>query len=155
MAVFSDNTTALAYLRRQGGTFSPRLNQVAQGVLRWAESLKITLFPQFIQGKKNVVADALSRPHQVIGSEWTLHQEVFDGGLVCKFTQSLILIRITLDNLISMKFPKTAKFFTTFATLYTKHQPFSPSHRPSIGNAACQIHSTDSQELSLTMATAR
>ena len=78
VAVFSDNTTALAYLRRQGGTFSPRLNQVAQRVLRWSESLKISLFPQFVQGKKNVVADALSRPNQVIGSEWTLHQEEFD-----------------------------------------------------------------------------
>ena len=78
IAVFADNTTALAYLRRQGGTFSPLLNQIAQRVLRWVESQQMVLLPQFVQGKRNVVADALSRPHQVIGSEWTLHQEVFD-----------------------------------------------------------------------------
>ena len=33
---------------------------------------------QFIMGSSNVTADALSRPNQVIGSEWTLHQEVVD-----------------------------------------------------------------------------
>ena len=34
IAVFSDNTTAVAYLRRQGGTLSPALNAVAQHILR-------------------------------------------------------------------------------------------------------------------------
>ena len=78
VAVFSDNTTAVAYLRRQGGTLSPALNVVAQRVLRWAEQLNIILMPQFVPGRNNVVADALSRPNQVLGSEWMLHQEVFN-----------------------------------------------------------------------------
>ena len=34
--------------------------------------------PQFVPGQNSVVADALSRPDQVIGSEWILHQVVFD-----------------------------------------------------------------------------
>ena len=38
--------------------------------------MKITLLPQFIQGSLNTRADILSRPNLVIGSEWTLHQEV-------------------------------------------------------------------------------
>ena len=38
--------------------------------------MKITLLPQFIQGSLNTRADLLSRPNLVIGSEWTLHQEV-------------------------------------------------------------------------------
>ena len=33
--------------------------------------------PQFIMGRHNVLADALSRPNQILGSEWTLKQEVF------------------------------------------------------------------------------
>ena len=37
---------------------------------------KITLLPQLIQGSLNTRADLLSRPNLVIGSEWTLHQEV-------------------------------------------------------------------------------
>ena len=54
------------------------LNSTAREVLLWAESRRIRLLPQFIMGSSNVTADALSRPNQVIGSEWTLHQEVVD-----------------------------------------------------------------------------
>ena len=51
---------------------------VPQGreILLWIESMKITILPQFIQGALNTRADLLSRPNLVIGSEWTLHQEV-------------------------------------------------------------------------------
>ena len=78
VALFCDNTTTIAYLRRSGGTFSSALNSTAREVLLWAESRRIRLLPQFIMGLSNVTADALSRPNQVIGSEWTLHQEVVD-----------------------------------------------------------------------------
>ena len=77
VAVFEDNSTALAYLRKQGGTRSPVLNSIAQRILRWAELIDLVLVPQFIQGKNNVLADFLSRPNQVQGSEWTLKWEVF------------------------------------------------------------------------------
>ena len=50
----------------------------AQLLLRWTESMGITLLPQFIMGAKNVVANSLSHCHQVLGSEWTLAQEVVD-----------------------------------------------------------------------------
>ena len=78
VAVFSDNTTVVAYLRRQEGTLSPSLNAVAQRILCWTEQLNIILMPQFVPGRNNVVADALSRPNQVLGSELMLHQEVFN-----------------------------------------------------------------------------
>ena len=78
VALFCDTTTTVAYLRRSGGTFSSTLNATAREVLLWAESRRIRLLPQFIMGSSNVNADALSRPNQVIGSEWTLHQEVVD-----------------------------------------------------------------------------
>ena len=71
VAVFADNTTALAHLKHQGGTRSAVLNQTAQDLLRWAELHSVTL-PQFIMGRNNVLADALSRPNQILGSEWTL-----------------------------------------------------------------------------------
>ena len=77
MAVYADNTTALAYLKHQGGTRSATLNQTAQELLRWAEIHSVTLLPQFIMGHNNVLADALSRPNQILGSEWTLKLSVF------------------------------------------------------------------------------
>ena len=77
VAVFVDNSTVIAYLRNQGGTKSPFLNSIAQRILRWSESIPVILAPQFIKRKDNVLADSLSRPNQVQGSEWTLKQEVF------------------------------------------------------------------------------
>ena len=35
VSVFCDNSTAVAYLRKEGGTRSPFLNSLAQGILRW------------------------------------------------------------------------------------------------------------------------
>ena len=40
---------------------------------------KVLLFSQFVMGKNNIVTDSLSWPDQIIGSERTLHQEVFDS----------------------------------------------------------------------------
>ena len=77
VAVFSDNVTAVAYLRKEGGTRSPLLNTIAQGILHWPESLAIRLAPQFIPGSNNVLADTLSRPHQLPHSEWSLNMTVF------------------------------------------------------------------------------
>ena len=75
VAVFSDNTTALAYLKKQGSTRSSTLNAVAQTVLRLCEVSNIHLLLQFIPGKLNVLADSLRS--QVIGSEGTLCLEAF------------------------------------------------------------------------------
>ena len=58
VAIFADNSTAISYLRNQGGTHSSLLNSIAQRILHWAESLPVVIFPQFIMGKHNVLADA-------------------------------------------------------------------------------------------------
>ena len=79
VAVFCDNTTAVAYLRKEGGTRSPLLTTLAQEILRWTESLSIRLAPQFLPGSNNVLANALSRPHQLPHSEWSLNLPVFQS----------------------------------------------------------------------------
>ena len=76
IALFCDNVTTVAYLRRLGGTRSQVLFLIAKEILLWVESMKITLLSRFIQGSLNTRADLLSRPNLVIGSEWTLHPEV-------------------------------------------------------------------------------
>ena len=77
VAVFADNSTAVSCLRNQGGTRSSFLYSIAQRILRWEEDLSVVISPQFIMGKHNVLVDALSRPNQILGSEWPLKQEVF------------------------------------------------------------------------------
>ena len=49
IALFCDNVTTVAYLRRSGGTRSQVLFLKAREILLWIESMKITILPQFIQ----------------------------------------------------------------------------------------------------------
>ena len=65
-------------LSAEFGTCSPFLNKIARCILLWAESHRVVLAPQFIMGRNNVLADALSRPNQFQGSEWTLMMEGFE-----------------------------------------------------------------------------
>ena len=103
VALFCDNTTTVAYLRRSGGTFSSTLNATAREVLLWAENHRVRLLPQFIMGSSNVTADALSRPNQVIESEWTLHQEVVDQ-LVHKWPAVIDLFATSLTARLPVYF---------------------------------------------------
>ena len=96
VGVFTDNMTALSYVKRQGGTFSVALNEEAQLLLHWAESLDLSLVPQFIVGTLNIVADSLSGCHQVLGSEWTLAQEVVDE-LVARWPVTVDLFASALN----------------------------------------------------------
>ena len=103
VTLFCDNTTTVAYLRRSEGTFSSTLNATAREILLWAENRRIRLLPQFIMGSSNVTADALSRPNQVIGSEWTLHQEVVDQ-LVHKWPAVIDLFATSLTARLPVYF---------------------------------------------------
>ena len=73
------NTTAVASLRKEGGTRSPLITTLAQEILRWTVSLSICLAPQFLPGPNNVLADTLSRPHQLPHSTWSLLLTVFQS----------------------------------------------------------------------------
>ena len=57
IAIFSDNSTALSYIRKQGGTRSWKLFRLVEELLLWAEEKEVTLVPRFIEGKRNKVAD--------------------------------------------------------------------------------------------------
>ncbi|XP_068229535.1 uncharacterized protein [Palaemon carinicauda] len=74
--VNADNTTALAYIRKQGGTSSDSLYEAAKDLLLWAKGRNITLITRFIEGEKNVRAVLHSGGRQVLTTEWTLHHEV-------------------------------------------------------------------------------
>ena len=103
VAVFASNSTAISYLRNKGGTHSSFLNSIAQGILRWAEVLFVVISPQLIMGKHNVLADALSRPDQILGSEWTLKQEVF-GDLCRRWPVSIDLFATSQNHRCSLYF---------------------------------------------------
>ncbi|CAL4170226.1 unnamed protein product, partial [Meganyctiphanes norvegica] len=79
--VFSDNTTALACIRRQGSLASPALLHLAYQLLSLCQCHRITLVPSHLKGVLNVLADQGSRKG-TISTEWSLDPESF--WWVCK-----------------------------------------------------------------------
>lgn len=76
--VRSDNATVVAYINRQGGTVSRSLSRQTEDLLRWADSQGLSLVAVHIQGAANILADALSRSHEIVPSEWTLSFRILD-----------------------------------------------------------------------------
>ena len=74
--VFTDNTTVAWYINRQGGTRSRPLSLATEALLFWCAERQIDLSARHIPGIMNVLADSLSRAHQVLPTEWTLAHEV-------------------------------------------------------------------------------
>ena len=95
MAVYSDNSTALAYLRKQGGTRSSSL--------RLCESHSVRLLPQFIPDQLNVLADSLSRRSQVLGSEWTLCPQAV-SELLRRWPANIDLFATSLNHRLPVYF---------------------------------------------------
>ena len=103
VALYVGNTTALAYLKKQGGTRSQTLNSVAQTTLRLCEVHRIQLLPQFIPGKLNVLADFLSRKSQVLSSEWALCSEAFHQ-LLRRWPATIDLFATSLNHCLPVYF---------------------------------------------------
>jgi hypothetical protein len=80
--VNTDNTTVMAYINHQGGLVSMSLYIETEKLLLLAESNQWTLLAKHIPGHLNILADALSRRHQALHTEWTLNmcavKQLFD-----------------------------------------------------------------------------
>ena len=76
--VATDNTTVVAYINKEGGMRSGSLCALLWRLLCWCNLRQVVLKARHIPGRLNVIADKLSRQGQVIQTEWSLHQGVFD-----------------------------------------------------------------------------
>jgi hypothetical protein len=85
-----DNTTAVAYLRRQGGTHSFELCLLSWKILHLCHQNGILLQVRHIPSKKNVLADALTRSKPLL-TEWTLNRSIFEKILLLVPTLSIDL----------------------------------------------------------------
>ena len=70
--VMSDNTTVIGQIRNQGGTHSLDLFNLISEIFLLADQNQMVLSARHIPGHLNVIADRLSRSHQVLPGEWTL-----------------------------------------------------------------------------------
>ena len=65
-----DNTTALAYIRNEGGTKNWQLCQQAISLLKWCFLLRVKLVPKYVPSSENIVDDRASRFQEV--EDWYL-----------------------------------------------------------------------------------
>ena len=72
-----DNSTAIAYLNKQGGTRSLHMMNETRQVFAALINLDVTPVACHIAGALNVLADLASRQGQVIATEWRLSDAVF------------------------------------------------------------------------------
>jgi hypothetical protein len=77
IAIFTDNTTALKYARKSGGTASPLLQQLALEINYYTTKYNLAIIYNHIAGIKNTQADLLSRLVKPI-YEWTLPWKHFN-----------------------------------------------------------------------------
>lgn len=72
-----DNTTAIAYDNKMGGTRYTKYHTLAKEIWQWAEAKHNFLFASYINTHDNVEADELSRIKSA-DTEWELNNDVFN-----------------------------------------------------------------------------
>ena len=70
--LMSNSSTDMASLKKQGVTMSLSLCWLAQEVIEWLGIHGISISTKHIPGEKNILADRLSRPNDIIPTEWSL-----------------------------------------------------------------------------------
>ena len=95
--VYCDNSTAAAYIRKQGGTRSQSLFHKTLELFDLLDQCVITLVPTHLPGARNVTADALSQISQPSPTEWRLPTETLNN-LFCAFGTPLIDMFATAEN---------------------------------------------------------
>ena len=70
-----DNTTAVAYINKKGGTISASCNKLAKDIWNWAKGQDIWITASHVPGVKNTTADLRSRLFYD-NKEWSLNERV-------------------------------------------------------------------------------
>ena len=79
--VKSDNTTAIAYLNKLGGSKSSECELVTKEIWKFCERRNIWVWASHIPGVENETADYMSR-HFTDNTEWSLNPNIFD--IICE-----------------------------------------------------------------------
>ena len=74
--ILLDNTVAVSYINRSGGTKSFRLNKITKNICDWCDERLITLQAGHVPGITNTIADAESRSRSD-SSDWKLRADLF------------------------------------------------------------------------------
>ena len=71
----TDSTTAISYIRKEGGTVSPALLKIASDILLLAHQRSLRILPVYIPSAENLLADSASRFQDL--PDWHLRSDLF------------------------------------------------------------------------------
>lgn len=91
-----DNTTAISYINKMGGTKFKKLNSITKKIWKWCEAKNNFIFASYINTKHNVEADAESRSLS-IETEYEL-SNIYFKLICCKFGKPSIDLFATQLN---------------------------------------------------------
>ena len=77
VTIFSDNTTAVKYINKQGGIKSLSCNEIAKKIWEFCIHNNTHISAAHIPGKHNILADLASRKFQDC-AQWMLEPKIFD-----------------------------------------------------------------------------
>ena len=105
LLIATDNTIVVVYLQNQGGTHSFSLYLLCREIMLLCDTLQTVLTVRHVPGNQNLIADALSRFHVPVNTEWELHPVnfqaitlIWDRFLIELFATSL---NYTLETFVS------------------------------------------------------
>ena len=93
----TDNTSVFSYIQAQGETHSHSHYLETRDLLILCRDMNISFSAKFIPGRLNTLAEGLSRKHQLLPSEWTLHQEMANQ-ILFSVDRPLVDMFATRDN---------------------------------------------------------
>ena len=79
LVLMGDSATLVTFLKKQGGLVSLDMCRLAQEIIAWLELHIVSITVKYIPGKKNVLADQISHPDQILPPKWSRLPWVFDG----------------------------------------------------------------------------
>ena len=85
VVLMSDNALVVAYLQHQGSTVPRTVCLMASEITRWTEQHSAYLSARYIPRRKNILADQLSCPDQVLPME----ELIYLGG-ICGETREVV-----------------------------------------------------------------
>ena len=91
ITVFSDCKPAVGALNKGGSTKSERLQNQIGKIWNWARNKKVKISGHYIKGKRNILADQLSRRNQCLLGEWSLSKTAFEWVLNLGLTPEIDL----------------------------------------------------------------
>ena len=104
--VYCDNSTAVAYIRKQGWTHSISLFNKTLELFHILDRFVILLIPTHLPGARNVTADALSRINSPSPTEWRIPQETlthWGRSNMAAISQTTLSIAFSWMNMLELR----------------------------------------------------